>query len=378
MLVTAIPLLVAQRFGAGPELVGSMALRLLPQIVLSPLAATLIRKVGARNCAVAGGAITAVASVGLVFAQAAWTFHAMVLVIGLADTLTSPALLVLRASVVPPGGNMAANTAFQAIDRAAKIFAPPIAAVLFVAIGMAPTLFALSIGHAAAGVLLFMTARQVVAESDEEDAASPFFRDALGMMRAAPVLWALVLPAFGYMITVGALQPFLFWLNQDRFHNGPSMWAVLIAAQGVGTLLGAIMANWIGRRSGEMGLLLTVYLVASLLEGLTTLALAYMPSHGWAVVMLIVGGVPEMVAFAAYFTIVQLRLSIARQALFYALTLPLMDAFGLVGIMAGTAYTSGFVTLQQFWIGAAACAILPVLPFFLLRPASDGRRKAGG
>ncbi|MCY1246354.1 hypothetical protein D9M72_595830 [compost metagenome] len=118
--------------------------------------------------------------------------------------------------------------------------------------------------------------------------------------------------------------------------------------------------------------LLTAYLVASLLEGVTTLALVFAPNHALATAMLIVGGIPEMVAFAAYFTLVQQRLSLERQAVFYALSLPLMDLFMVAGVLTGMLHSGGWMTLQQFWFVASAAAILPVLPFLACR--STGRR----
>ncbi|MGH6807134.1 MAG: hypothetical protein ACREEJ_09860, partial [Ensifer adhaerens] len=94
------------------------------------------------------------------------------------------------------------------------------------------------------------------------------------------------------------------------------------------------------------------------------------PTHALATAMLIVGGIPEMVAFAAYFTLIQHRLSLERQAVFYALSLPLMDLFMVAGVLTGTLHSGGWMTLRQFWFVASAGAILPVLPFLAWRPLS--------
>lgn len=80
-----------------------------------------------------------------------------------------------------------------------------------------------------------------------------------------------------------------------------------------------------------------------------------------------------MVAFAAYFTLVQRCLCLERQAVFYALSLPLMDLCLTVGVLSGTMHTSGLMTLEQFWLFANACAVLPVLPFL-----RRGRRTIDG
>lgn len=370
MLVAALPLLVAQRFGTGAELVGSLALRLAPRILFAPVAAGLIRRAGPHTAVSTGLIVTALCLFVVAAFEHAGTLQIMVLIMGLADTVVVPGLLALRAAVVPAGRNMEANTAFQTIDRLAKIFGPPAAGLVLTIASPALAFPALAIGHLLAAIALGWGN---VAAGQKRLAPDPahttgLFRVAAATLRENPILLALVLPALGYMISLGALQPFLFWLNHDQFGLGPSMWTALLAAQGAGAVLGALVSSRLARTLIGTPSLLTAYLVASLLEGVTTLALVFAPSHALAAAMLIVGGIPEMVAFAAYFTIIQQRLSLERQAVFYALSLPLMDLFMVAGVLTGILHSAGWMTLQQFWFVASAGAILPVLPFLVWRP----------
>lgn len=369
MLVAALPLLVAQRFGTGAELVGSLALRLAPRILFAPVAAALIRRAGPRTPVCAGLIITALCLVAVGVVEHAGTLQIMVLAVGLVDTIVAPGLLALRAAVVPTGRHMEANTAFQTIDRLAKIFGPPAAGVLMAVVTPALAFPSLAAGHLMAALAL---GRGAPAPGQTSRLATPaagsgLVREAMATLNETPMLWALVLPALGYMVCLGALQPFLFWLNQDQFGLGPSMWTVLLAAQGAGAILGALVANRLARTLIDEQSLLTAYLVASLLEGMTTLTLVFAPNHALATVMLIIGGMPEMVAFAAYFTLVQQKLNLERQALFYALSLPLMDLFMVAGVLTGMLHGAGWMTLRQFWFLASAAAILPVLPFLVLK-----------
>ncbi|WP_457587088.1 MFS transporter [Ensifer canadensis] len=374
MLVAALPLLVAQRFGTGAELVGSLALRLAPRILFAPLAAGLIRRAGPRTAVCAGLAATALCLGVLGVVEHAGTLQIIVFTIGLADTIVVPGLLALRAAAVPAGRNMEANTTFQTIDRLAKIFGPPAAGLMLAVLAPALAFPALAVGHLVAATGLFTRAGAPEQSSRQRppSAGSGLFLEAAATLRENPVLWALVLPALGYMISLGALQPFLFWLNHDQFGLGSTMWTVLLAAQGAGAVLGALVSNRLARTLIDTQSLLTAYLVASLLEGVTTLVLVFAPNHALAAAMLIVGGIPEMVAFAAYFTLIQQRLSLERQAVFYALSLPLMDLFMVAGVLTGMLHSGGWMTLQQFWFVASAAAILPVLPFLACR--STGRR----
>lgn len=377
MLVAALPLLVAQRFGTGAELVGSLALRLAPRILFAPAAAAIIRSAGPRRPVCGGLIATALCVVGLSTVADAAMLQIMVLVIGLADTIVVPGLLALRAAVVPAGRNMEANTAFQTIDRLAKIFGPPAAGLMLAVIAPALAFPALALGTLLAAIALFADASTPgqMQPEPQATAGAGLFREATAMMRESPILLVLVLPALGYMVSLGALQPFLFWLNHDQFGLGASMWTTLLAAQGAGAVLGAWIANRLSRRLIEEQALLTAYLISSLLEGVTTLALVFAPTHALASIMLLVGGIPEMIAFAAYFTLVQQRLSLERQAIFYALSLPLMDLFMVVGVLMGMLYGTGWMTLQQFWLLASASAILPVLPFLALKATGQNNAR---
>ncbi|WP_139108274.1 MULTISPECIES: MFS transporter [unclassified Ensifer] len=377
MLVAALPIIVAARFGAGAELIGSLALRLLPRILFAPLAAALIRKAGPRVpvlCAIAGVA-TAIPAVTL--APNAVTVQAIILLIGLADTVIAPGLLTLRSASVPPGRNMEANTAFQAIDRFAKIFGPPAAGLAAAMASISATLLVLALGHLIAATLL--VPRPPGSSDPREPTVSPTrntWREAFAIMRGNPLLWALLIPAFGYMVSLGALQPFLLWLNRDQFHLGPEMWTMLLGAQGAGALLGVFVSNCIAKTLIDTRTLLLAYLFASLLEGISTFMLIFAPSHGAAMALLIVGGVPEMIAFATYFTLVQRCLCLERQVLFYALSLPLMDLGLMIGVLSGAMHASGPMTLGQFWLFACACTVLPVLPFLKWRKRAGRHRAA--
>lgn len=279
MLVAALPLIVAARFGAGTALVGSLALRLLPRILFAPLAAALIRRTGPRIPVF--GAILGVAAAipGLALAPDATTLQVIVFLIGLADTVIAPGLLTLRAASLPPGRNMEANTAFQAIDRFAKIFGPPSTGLAAAATSISVTLFVLALGHIVAAALLSFHAGNWRPREPSVSDAPNFRQEAIAIMRDNPVLWALLLPALGYMVSLGALQPFLFWLNRDQFHLGPEMWTVLLGAQGLGALIGALVSNRLARVLTDTRALLLAYLVASLLEGISTFALIFAPNH---------------------------------------------------------------------------------------------------
>jgi hypothetical protein len=63
----------------------------------------------------------------------------------------------------------------------------------------------------------------------------------------------LLIAAVTYSVMMGGLRPFLFWANHDWFGASDSAWTGLLAAQGVGALIGAVVsAMFVGRLLRQM------------------------------------------------------------------------------------------------------------------------------
>ena len=128
-VMAALPILVAERFGAGSELVLSLGVRILPKILLAPIAGGFLRRYGAirvAGCAlVAEGVLTAALPWCLDFAL----LQVCIGAIGTLDVFVNPSLLSLRGPSTPPGLSMAANTLCSVADRSAKIVGPIIGGI---------------------------------------------------------------------------------------------------------------------------------------------------------------------------------------------------------------------------------------------------------
>ena len=98
-------------------------------------------------------------------------------------------------------------------------------------------------------------------------------RDFIIMLRNDPVLVALLLCAVPYMVTFGGMRPFLFWANTEWFGASDAAWTLLLAAQGVGAIAGALLSGLCSRALLRAMPLYELMLVASLLEGLSHVAL---------------------------------------------------------------------------------------------------------
>ena len=123
-VIATLPILVAERYGAGMVLVLSLGLRIVPKVILAPLAGNLLRRLGAARLA-----STAMVAMALLTALLPWCENLILLqvligTIGTLDLFIVPGLLSLRGPVTPPGREMAANTMCSVADRAAKVVGP--------------------------------------------------------------------------------------------------------------------------------------------------------------------------------------------------------------------------------------------------------------
>jgi hypothetical protein len=90
-------------------------------------------------------------------------------------------------------------------------------------------------------------------------------------------------------------------------------------------------------------------------------ALLFATDVSTAVLMLILGGIPETLAYVTYFTCVQERLPQHRQAVFYALQQPLLDAANLLGVASAALHADGMLALGAWWALLSLFSTLPVL-----------------
>ena len=364
-VIATLPILVAERFGAGTELVISLGVRIMPRIVLAPLAGVVLRRAGAAR--VAGFAM---AAMGMLTALLPWcgTFpalQAVILAIGMLDVFIAPALLTLRSPVTPPGLAMASNTLFFSADRLAK-FAGPAIGGLTVTVGFAITYLAIAVFTVLAAVSITNIRTQPTAISRRSPARGVHvltvlreFRDTL---RGDAVLVGLLVCSVPYMVTLGGMRPFLFWANAEWFGASDAAWTMLLTAQGSGAIAGALVSGMFSRALLRVMSVYELLLVTSLMEGVLHVALLIAANTEQAMVLLILGGIPEMLAYATYFTLVQERLPFERQVVFYSMQQPLLDVAFVLGVAAAELHAAGAIALTAYWAMLSLFSTLPVLP----------------
>src|SRR6202012_3524418 len=106
-------------------------------------------------------------------------------------------------------------------------------------------------------------------------ASAGVLRDFMTMLRSDPVLVGLLICAVPYMVTFGGMRPFLFWANAEWFGASDRAWTLLLAGQGVGAIVGALVSGTSGRMLQRAMSIYELMLVTSLFEGLLHVALLF-------------------------------------------------------------------------------------------------------
>jgi hypothetical protein len=363
-VMAALPILVAERFGAGSELVLSLGLRILPKILLAPIAGGFLRRYGAIRVAACALAAEGILTASLPLWHTFVYLQMVIAAIGTLDVFVNPSLLSLRGPSTPDGLSMAANTLCSVADRAAKIVGPIIGGLAVLG-GFEPAFlaFGAAILFAAVPVSRLRIAAEPPAER-QRFIASPM--EFVAMVRGDRVLTGLLIAAVTYMVMLGGLRPFLFWANRDWYGASDTAWTGLLSAQGVGALIGALAAGMLGRRLQKWMSAYGLTLVTGILEGALHLALLLTVSGTQAMLVLAAASVPEILSTATWFTAMQERLTPPQQGIFFTFAMPVWDCAYALGVMSAGLHANGSLGLGPFWALVSLSATLPLLPLLAM------------
>src|SRR3954451_3335322 len=205
-VIAAMPILVAERFGAGLALVVSLALRILPKLVLAPLAAGLMRRYGPARLAGTAMLLMAGLTAALPWCDNLVLLEALIAAIGTLDLFIIPGLLTLRAPLTPPGLEMAGNTLCSVADRAAKVAGPALGGLAVLA-GFGPAFagFGLLIALAALPIGRLPATAPVAADAPRCGSLRAF----LQAVRTDREIGGLLIASLTYLVMLGGLRPFL-------------------------------------------------------------------------------------------------------------------------------------------------------------------------
>jgi hypothetical protein len=367
-MLAALPILVAERYGAGSALVLSLSWRILPKIVLAPVSGAMLRRFGPARIASAALVAEAALTAALPACDDFILLQCVIAGIGALDVFVMPGLLSLRGGVTPRGLELASNSLCSMADRIGKTAGPAIGGLAVVA-GFTPAFcgFAAAIALAAVPVARLPRPPPEAVPHGWSVLRLPgeFWR----MLRGDRVLIGLLVCAISYMVMIGGLRPCVLWGQREWFGAADAAWTGLMAAQGAGAVIGALAAGAFNRALLRRASAYTLSLVFGIVEGASHLLLLLCPAGPAgslvAMAILALAGIPEVLSTATWFTAMQQRLTPERQGLFFAFTAPLWDCAYAVGVMSAGLHAGAMLDLSPWWAMLSLTATLPILPLLV-------------
>lgn len=363
----AIPLLIVGRSGVGAAAV-SIGLRWLPGVFAGAAIAVVVHRFGAHTTLtlslLASGAVLLLVP----REPSLLTLQGMVVCLSLLGAVASPTLQAARNAAVPVGKEVGGNALVQGIERAAKMVGPALIGVCLAKVGAVDLLRVAGAITVGCGVAMGTMTNAKVPDGGGARPRGEWRRSLLVAVEVCrtwirdPVMLGVVTAGIGYMLTFGSLQVYLLALA-GHLGDADRIWTLTLSAQGAGATAGAVLAGAVGRRRLSSGAVGKLFFWASLGEALVWSALLAV-HRVWSLLgVASLAGVPESLAFVAYYSLIQQRLGAETRGPFYSLTMPAYNAAAALGA-GGAGLLLTHRLASALLIVAVAATALTVLPFY--------------
>jgi predicted MFS family arabinose efflux permease len=372
--LVALTWLVLRVAGSGAELGAVLAVASVPGAILMPVGGVLSDRYAPALimiCASAGRILLLALLTALILTDATRLWHVYVIAAGLSalDALYYPASMSVVPALVARDRLGAANSLIQGAEQVSGILGPALAGALLALLGLGASFGATTLLFLVATALFSALARAAkpagnrVHDASEEERGQSNTRAEL--MEGAryvlrdPVIRSLLLIVLGTNLAMmGPLYVGGAVLSESRL-GGAGAFGTLVAAAGVGSLIGIVGAGSIGnfRQRGLIELSLTGLL------GIVVAAIAFVPNL--AVALVVATAIGGTASFLGIITISWLQERteprlIGRVMSFAMFSAVALDpiSFVLAGILVGINVTAMFV-------GAGALLLLLLLTAIL-------------
>jgi MFS family permease len=257
----ALPLLAYDKTGSPWAVTAVLVPDLLPAIVLGPLLGTVVDRVGWRACAIAADLLRALAF-GVI---AVWgSMPAIIAAAALAGTgtaLFSPAALTGLGVLAPGQRRPAALGLFGALDDIGLTAGPALAALLLAGLPASALLGANAASFAVSALLIAGIQPPGAVDAGARAPASSLWNDVRNGLRdlsGRPEVRLLLMSSTAAVLCAGVTNVGEVVLAREVLGLGGSGLALLVAAAGLGTVLGSLAARssvpWHWRRAYLIGL----------------------------------------------------------------------------------------------------------------------------
>ncbi len=241
----ALPLLAYQHTGSAWAVTAVLVPDLLPAILFGPLLGALVDRIGWRTCAIAADLLRFVAFSLVVFSHSLTALVVAAALAGTGAALFSPAALVGVARLAPGDRRRSALGLFGALDDVGLTLGPALAAGLLAVVAPSVLLGINAASFAVSAVLLTgLGPRGRGTERTEIRSLWTDLRVGLRALGGQNEVRLLLASSTAAVLFAGVTNVGEVILARDVLGAGGSGLAALVAAHGLGTVLGSLMARF--------------------------------------------------------------------------------------------------------------------------------------
>ena len=286
----ALVVLVFRLSHSGLAVSALVLTEIMPTLLLGPIAGVLIDRFNRKRVLIAVDLARAVLVLILAFTSVLWGVYLLAALLAVGSTLFNPTLQAVIPSLLSEEERLAANSVAWSSGRLVQIIGASLAGGLIAWSGTTPPFLANAVSFAFSAAMITRLVLPVGQGSPRTGGLRSWLSDAhegLSYARRDPFVARLVPIQALTSLAVGATSALLVVLASKHLHLAAQQFGWLIAAIGLGALLGPFLSNWLtGGRYLDMRLLFVPYLI----RGAGDVALGLVVGLPWALIILFVYG----------------------------------------------------------------------------------------
>jgi MFS family permease len=356
---------------------------IVPTLLLGPLAGVLIDRFDRKRLLIAADLVRAGLILALAVTHVLWGVYVIAALLTAASTLFNPALQALLPALLSEDERLAANSVAWSSGRLVQIVGASVAGGLIAWAGTTPAFLANAASFAFSAAMIMRLSIPPYQGPPRAGGLGMWLRDAregLGYARRDPFVARLVPVQALTSLVVGATSALLVVLAAKHLRISAQGFGWLLAAIGVGALLGPFLSNWLTRgRYLDVRLLFVPYVI----RGIGDIALGLVVGLPWALVILFIYGLNTSTGMVASNTIVQTVIPDRVRGRVFTLLDVTWAAMRLLSLGLGGLLADRLGISAVYFIGGSLLALAGLLGLVLLgsirlkpsvsRPLSDQR-----
>ncbi len=365
----ALVVLVYRLSGSGLAVSFSVALEILPVLLLGPLAGVIIDRFSRKTILITTDVLRAGLVVLLIFASQLWQVYAIIACLTAASVFFNPTVQAVIPGLVEPEALLAANSVSWSTAQLVQIVASALVGGLIASIGTTP---AFAINAVSFIFSAFMIGRLTIpTHARERNAESPQkpstwlhdLREGLIYARQDYFISRLMIVQALASLAVGATSALLIVLAQQHLRLPPEGFAWLLLAIGAGALLGPILFGSTVKNYRKTQYLFMPYVI----RGIGDILIALLTPFPLALLILFIYGLNTSTGMVVYNSLMQGQVPEAMRGRVYTLMDVLWNLMQLLSLLAGGLLADRVGVQVIYYVGGTMLVGAGLLGMLLLR-----------